>query len=108
MPMALIMQMFLILGLPKQEFDDEYIVSCLLMVFVAVSIPKLAKSESSQFKVQLDSHANNIHCLAVGKNSHKLSVITFFSHKHLKQKFRQNFYTSMKKFQWPSSILVHI
>ena len=44
----------------KQEFDDEYIVSCLLMVFVAVSVPKLAKSESSQFKVQLDSHANNI------------------------------------------------
>ena len=52
----------------KQEHDDEYIVSCLLMVFVAVSIPKLARSESSQFKVQLDSHANNIHCLAVAVN----------------------------------------
>merc|ERR1719384_423727 len=55
--------------LPKQEFDDDlYITSCLLMVFVAVSIPKLAKSESSQFKVQLDAHANNIHCLAVAVN----------------------------------------
>ena len=54
--------------LPKQEFGDDYIVSCLLMVFVAVSIPKLAKSESSQFKVQLDAHANNIHCLAVAVN----------------------------------------
>ena len=76
--LEVIMQMFLILGLPKQEFDDEYIVSCLLMVFVAVSIPKSAKSESSQFKVQLDSHANNIHCLAVGKISNNLSMITFF------------------------------
>ena len=55
-------------SLPKQEFDDEYIVSCLLMVFVAVSVPKLAKSDSSQFKVQLDAHANNIHCLAVAVN----------------------------------------
>ena len=55
-------------SLPKQEYDDEYIVSCLLMVFVAVSIPKLAKSESSQFKVQLDAHCNNIHCLAVAVN----------------------------------------
>merc|ERR1719225_799672 len=56
-------------SLPKQEFDDElYITSCLLMVFVAVSIPKLAKSESSQFKVQLDAHANNIHCLATAVN----------------------------------------
>ena len=56
-------------SLPKQEFDDElYITSCLLMVFVAVSIPKLAKSDSSQFKVQLDAHANNIHCLATAVN----------------------------------------
>jgi NCK-associated protein 1 len=55
-------------SLPKQELDDEYIVACLLMVFVAVSIPKLARSESSQFKVQLDAHANNIHCLAVAVN----------------------------------------
>lgn len=55
-------------SLPKQEYDDEYIVSCLLMVFVAVSIPKLARSDSSQFKVHLDAHANNIHCLAVAVN----------------------------------------
>ena len=38
------------------------------MVFVAVSVPKLAKSNSSQFKVQSDVHANNIHCLAVAVN----------------------------------------
>jgi len=55
-------------SLPKQEYDDEYIISCLLMVFVAVSVPKLAKSDSSQFKVQLDAHANNIHCLAEAVN----------------------------------------
>lgn len=55
-------------SLPKQEYEDEYIISCLMMVFVAVSLPKLARSESSQFKVHLDSHANNIHCLAVAVN----------------------------------------
>ena len=60
--------LFPISGLPKQDVDDEYIVSCLMMVFVAVSLPKLARSESSQFKVNLDSHANNIHCLAVAVN----------------------------------------
>merc|ERR1712141_473686 len=27
-------------SLPKQDHDDEYMASCLLMVFVAVSIPK--------------------------------------------------------------------
>ncbi|XP_040573731.1 membrane-associated protein Hem [Lepeophtheirus salmonis] len=44
--------------------DEEYLSSCLLMVFVAISIPKLAKSESSTYKAQLDGHSNNIHCLA--------------------------------------------
>lgn len=38
-------------SIPKQDNEDEYLVSCLLMVFVAVSIPKLARSESSQYKV---------------------------------------------------------
>jgi NCK-associated protein 1 len=38
-------------SMPKQDAEDEYLVSCLLMVFVAVSIPKLARSDSSQYKV---------------------------------------------------------
>ena len=38
-------------ALPKTDFEEEYLVSCLLMVFVAVSVPKLAKSESSLYKV---------------------------------------------------------
>lgn len=55
-------------SIPKQDADDEYLISCLLMVFVAVSIPKLARSDSSQYKAQLEGHANNIHCLAVAVN----------------------------------------
>ena len=38
-------------ALPKQDFDEEYLISCLLMVFVAVSVPKLARSESSLYRV---------------------------------------------------------
>jgi len=53
---------------PKSETDDEYLTSCLLMVFVAVSIPKLARSESSTYQAQLEGHSNNIHCLAMAVN----------------------------------------
>merc|ERR1711874_859786 len=53
---------------PKGETDDEYLTSCLLMVFVAVSIPKLARSESSSYQPQLEGHDNNIHCLASAVN----------------------------------------
>ena len=36
---------------PKSNENDDYMISCLLMVFVAVTIPKLAKSEASIYKV---------------------------------------------------------
>jgi len=55
-------------ALPKQDFEEEYLVSCLLMVFVAVTIPKLARSESSLYRVNFDGHENNIHCLATAVN----------------------------------------
>jgi len=55
--------------LPRVEMEiDDYQISCLLMVFVAVSIPRLAKSESSIYKAPLKGHANNIHCLALAVN----------------------------------------
>jgi hypothetical protein len=38
----------------KGETEDEYLTSCLLMVFVAVSIPKLARSDSSMYQAQLE------------------------------------------------------
>merc|ERR550539_982542 len=55
-------------SLPKSDFEEEYLVSCLLMVFVAVSVPKLARSESSFYRAQLDGHENNIHTLALSVN----------------------------------------
>ena len=42
-------------SLPKSDFEEEYLVSCLLMVFVAVSVPKLARSESSFYRVSRNS-----------------------------------------------------
>lgn len=39
-------------ALPKvPDQEDEYLIACLLMVFVAVSVPKLARSESSTYRV---------------------------------------------------------
>lgn len=49
--------------------DEEHLLVCLLMVFVAVSIPKLARSEGSFYKASLEGHANNIHCMALAINN---------------------------------------
>lgn len=48
--------------------EEEYQLACLLMVFVAVSIPKLARNEGCFYKPNLDAHANNSHCLAEAIN----------------------------------------
>nr|XP_022911596.1 membrane-associated protein Hem isoform X2 [Onthophagus taurus] len=52
---------------PELE-ENEHIQVCLLMVFVAVSIPKLAKQETSFYKASLEGHVNNIHCMATAIN----------------------------------------
>lgn len=48
---------------------DEHLTACLLMVFVAVSIPKLARSEHSFYRASLEGHANNVHCVAAAVNA---------------------------------------
>ncbi|KAF5295542.1 hypothetical protein FQR65_LT10405 [Abscondita terminalis] len=58
------------LKMQKPESDgEEHLLVCLLMVFVAVSIPKLAKSESSFYRASLEGHSNNIHCMALAINN---------------------------------------
>ena len=39
------------------------------MVFIAVSLPKLAKQDNSIYNPSLEAHANNAHCLAQAINA---------------------------------------
>ncbi|XP_070198960.1 nck-associated protein 1-like isoform X2 [Littorina saxatilis] len=55
--------------LKSEHAEDEYTMACLLFVFVAVSIPKLARSELSVFRAPLEGHLNNAHCLAKSINA---------------------------------------
>ncbi|XP_018565798.1 membrane-associated protein Hem [Anoplophora glabripennis] len=54
---------------PETDGENEHLLVCLLMVFVAVSIPKLAKSEQSFYRASLEGHTNNIHCMALAVNN---------------------------------------
>ncbi|XP_077185377.1 nck-associated protein 1-like [Paroedura picta] len=44
--------------------EEEYKVACLLLVFVAVSLPHLATDPSSVYASEINGYNNNIHCLA--------------------------------------------
>ncbi|XP_074604970.1 nck associated protein 1 Hem isoform X2 [Brevipalpus obovatus] len=60
--------------------EDEYQIACLLMVLIAVSLPKLARSDQSYFKPSLEAHANNIHCLAHAINKIAGALFTICNH----------------------------
>lgn len=54
----------------KPEVDEgEHLIACLLMVFVAVSIPKLARNENLFYRASLEAHSNNTHCMALAINN---------------------------------------
>jgi len=76
---------------PKGESgsEDEYLISCLLMVFVAVSIPKLARSESSSYQAQLEGHANNIHCLAMAVNQLLGGLFSIGGHDDIEDRLKE-------------------
>uniref|UniRef100_A0A8C3SND7 Uncharacterized protein n=1 Tax=Chelydra serpentina TaxID=8475 RepID=A0A8C3SND7_CHESE len=44
--------------------EEEYKSACLLLVFVAVSLPLLASDPFSMYSIEMDGYSNNIHCLA--------------------------------------------
>ncbi|CAM4604698.1 unnamed protein product [Lepidochelys olivacea] len=44
--------------------EEEYKSACLLLVFVAVSLPLLASDPFSIYSIEMDGYNNNIHCLA--------------------------------------------
>ncbi|TKS85854.1 Nck-associated protein 1 [Collichthys lucidus] len=59
--------------------EEEYKIACLLMVFVAVSLPTLASNVMSQYSPAIEGHCNNIHCLAKAIN--QIAAALFTIHK---------------------------
>lgn len=74
----------------KSDFgEEEYQTACLLMVFVAVSLPKLAKGEASYYKPSLEAHANNIHCLAQAINGIACALFTLSGKMDIEERLKE-------------------
>lgn len=69
--------------------EDEYTIACLLMVFVAVSLPKLARNEGSYYKASLEGHTNNIHCLAQAINGIAGALFTICGHGDIEDRLKE-------------------
>ncbi|ESO00384.1 hypothetical protein HELRODRAFT_101134 [Helobdella robusta] len=69
--------------------EDDYTVACLLMVFIAVAIPRLARTESSIFKPAYEGHNNNIHCLSKAINSLAGALFTVLGHGDVEARLKE-------------------
>lgn len=54
---------------PTQSTEEQYLVSCLLFVFIALSLPRLALSNSNILRASICASQNNSQCIAIAVSS---------------------------------------
>ncbi|XP_039297547.1 membrane-associated protein Hem isoform X2 [Nilaparvata lugens] len=73
----------------SESHEEEHLLSCLLMVFVAVSIPKLARNDNSFYRASLEGHSNNIHCMASAINNIFGALFTIYSQGDIEDRMKE-------------------
>lgn len=70
------------------SLDEEYKLSCLLLVYIAVSLPTLAMDTNSFYSREHGGHNNNIHCLATAINRLAAAMFTV-QNKNIEQHLKE-------------------
>ncbi|KAJ8259523.1 hypothetical protein GJAV_G00170300 [Gymnothorax javanicus] len=60
----------------SSSVDEEYKLTCLLLVYIAVSLPILSLDPNSYYSRENGGHQNNIHCLATAINQLSAAMLT--------------------------------
>uniref|UniRef100_A0A3B4UXM3 NCK associated protein 1 like n=1 Tax=Seriola dumerili TaxID=41447 RepID=A0A3B4UXM3_SERDU len=68
--------------------DEEYKLSYLLLVYIAVSLPTLALDNNSSYSREHGGHNNNIHCLATAINQLAAAMFTV-QNKNIEQHLKE-------------------
>ncbi|XP_070700831.1 nck-associated protein 1-like [Pempheris klunzingeri] len=70
------------------SIDEEYKLSCLLLVYIAMSLPTLALDPNSFYSQGHGGHNNNIHCLATAINQLAAAMFTV-QNKNIEQHLKE-------------------
>uniref|UniRef100_A0A4W4HQL6 Nck-associated protein 1-like n=1 Tax=Electrophorus electricus TaxID=8005 RepID=A0A4W4HQL6_ELEEL len=68
--------------------EDEYKTTCLLLVYIAVSLPTLSVDPNSFYSRERGGHQNNIHCLAAAVNHLSAAMFTV-QNKNIEQHLKE-------------------
>ncbi|XP_074659971.1 nck-associated protein 1-like [Tubulanus polymorphus] len=69
--------------------EDEHNIACLLMVFVAVSLPRLAANPESRYKPALEGHLNNMHCISKAVNTLAAALFTIYGRNDVEERLKE-------------------
>ncbi|XP_026096581.1 nck-associated protein 1-like [Carassius auratus] len=84
----------------NSSIEEEFKITCLLLVFIAVSLPTLCMDPNSFYTREHGGHQNNIHCLATAVNHLAAAMFTVQS---------QNIQTQLQEFlKVASSVLLQL
>uniref|UniRef100_A0A8C1YE16 NCK associated protein 1 like n=1 Tax=Cyprinus carpio TaxID=7962 RepID=A0A8C1YE16_CYPCA len=84
----------------NSSIEEEFKITCLLLVFIAVSLPTLCLDPNSFYSREHGGHQNNIHCLATAVNHLAAAMFTVQ---------RKNIQTQLHEFlKVASSILLQL
>uniref|UniRef100_A0A671MNE2 Nck-associated protein 1-like n=1 Tax=Sinocyclocheilus anshuiensis TaxID=1608454 RepID=A0A671MNE2_9TELE len=84
----------------NSSIEEEFKITCLLLVFIAVSLPTLCLDPNSFYRRERGGHQNNIHCLATAVNHLAAAMFTVQ---------RKNIQTQLQEFlKVASSILLQL
>ena len=69
--------------------QDDYNISCLIMVYIAVSLRVLVRSETTIYSPVLDAHPNNCHCFAKAINAIAGALFTLHGRGDVEQRLQE-------------------
>ncbi|KAJ7999415.1 hypothetical protein DPEC_G00194200 [Dallia pectoralis] len=72
----------------NMSVEEEYKLTCLLLVYIAVSLPILALDPGSCYSREYGGHSNNIHCLATAINQLSAAMFTV-QNKNIEQHLKE-------------------
>lgn len=75
--------------LPLDSPEEQYLLSCLLMVFVATGLPRLARCELTRLHLSQNACLNNAHCLAVAVNSVFGALFVLSGHDDVEERLKE-------------------
>lgn len=72
-----------------KDAEDHYNLTCLLFVFIAISLPKLASSKLSFYKANLKGSSNNCHVIPLAVNGMASALFIYHNRGDIQERMRE-------------------